>query len=110
MKDTFILNKAFCCAGFQHRIEAAGKRGIAILVHKTAGGILFLLQSRGIAIEDGSKLAPMPGAPDMKINISFDIGLQYCPWCGRRLQELAEASPRVFDDLSEKHKHCYTGP
>jgi hypothetical protein len=71
---------------------------------------VFLLQSRGIALEDVSKVHPMPGAPDIKINVSSEVGLQYCPWCGTRLQELVEASPDAFDDLAEKHKMFYTGP
>jgi hypothetical protein len=110
MKTEFMMNKIFCCAGFQHRVEAAGQRGIAVLVHKTSSGIMFLFQSRGIAFEDTSKIGPMPGTPDIKINISCEAGLQYCPWCGRLLQELIEVSPKAFDELAEKHKMFYTGP
>jgi len=71
---------------------------------------MFLLQSRGIAFEDVAKLRGNPNAADMKVNISFDIGLQYCPWCGRRLQELVEALPEAFDELAEKHKLFHAGP
>jgi len=111
MKNEFVENKIFCCSGLQHRIEAAGQRGIAILVHKTSSiGIAFLLQSRGIALEDVSKIRPTPSAPDIKINVSSEVGLQYCPTCGRRLQELVEASPEAFDDLAEEHKTFYAGP
>jgi hypothetical protein len=80
------------------------------LAHKTPTGIVFLLQSRGIAFEDVSKVHPTPGAPDIKINVSSEVGLQYCPMCGRRLQEMIEASPQVFGDLAAKHKKFYTGP
>jgi len=94
----------FCCPGFQNNVEAAGERGIAILVKVTSEGIMFVLQSRGIAFEDESKIRPMPSAPDIKINVSCTTGLQYCPACGRRLQELVKASPRAFEELAQKHK------
>lgn len=108
MKDTFEMNKAFCCPGFQNNIQAAGERGIAVLVVRTAEGIRFRLQSRGIAFEDESKIGPMPGSPDIKINVSCSTGLQFCPACGRRLQELVTAAPGFFDDLAEKHKKLQT--
>jgi len=110
MKDEFVPNEIFCCSGFQHSVEAAGQRGLAVLAHKTSSGIMFLFQSRGIAFEDVKKVGPNPSATDIKINVSFETGLQYCPWCGRRLQELIEISPEAFVELAEKHKKFYTGP
>lgn len=71
---------------------------------------MFLLQSRGIAFEDTGKIRPVPDYPDIKINVSCETGLQYCPWCGRRLQELIEASPEAFAELAKKHKSFYAGP
>jgi len=100
MTESFVLNKAFCCPGFQDAIEEAGHRGIAAVVAKTSVGILFLLQSRGIAFDDVSKLV----APAVNINVSSDIGFRYCPWCGKELTELVEAAPKVFDELAEKHQ------
>jgi len=97
----------FCCPGFQNNVEAAGERGIAVLVKKTPEGTMFVLQSRGIAFDDESKIRPMPGAPDIKIRVSCTTGLRYCPACGRRLQELVEASPRAFEELAEKHKKFF---
>ena len=110
MKNEFKMNKMFCCPGFQNSIQAAGQRGLAILVHKTSSGGMFLFQSRGIALEDVGKIRPNPSAPDMKINVSSETGLQYCPWCGRRLQELIEASPEAFEELAREHKSFYAGP
>jgi hypothetical protein len=110
MNDEFIPNKIFCCSGLQHRVEAAGQRGLAVLAHKTSSGIMFLFQSRRIAFHDAEKIRPDPTAPDIKINVSFETGLQYCPWCGRRLQDLVETSPEAFDELSKKHKPFHAGP
>ncbi len=110
MKNESEMNKMFCCPGFQNGIEAAGQRGLAILVHRTSSGIMFLFQSRGIAFEDVGKIRPNPTAPDIKINVSSESGLQYCPWCGRQLRELIAASPEDFEELAKKHKSFYTGP
>lgn len=110
MNNEFEMNKMFCCHGFQNRVEAAGQRGMAIVLHKTSSGMMFLLQSRGIALEDVKSVQLNPFPLDIKINVSSEIGLQYCPWCGRRIQDLIEASPEAFEALAEKHKIFYAGP
>jgi len=94
----------FCCPGFQNSVANAGQRGVAALVKESVEGLVFVQQSRGIAFEDEGKIRPMPSAPDIKINVSCTTGLRYCPACGRRLQELIEASPRAFQKLAEEHK------
>lgn len=109
MKDTFVMNEMFCCPGFQHLVGDAGHRGIAVLVVKTPEGTRFRLQSRGIAFEDVSKILPMADWPDIKVNIACESGLQFCPFCGRCLQELVKADPQAFAELVEKHKHLYSG-
>jgi len=108
MKHTSVTNEVFCCPGFQHRVADAGQRGIAVLVVNTSEGIRFRIQSRGIAFDDERKIGPMPSAPDMKVNVSCVVGLLYCPFCGRRLQDLVNASPKAFEDLAGKHKPFYT--
>ena len=77
-----------------------------MVVHKTSAGIIFFIQSRGIAFEDVGKIRPIP--IDIKINVASDVGMQYCPFCGRKLQELVIASPEFFDDLAENHKKLQT--
>lgn len=103
MKNEFALNKAFCCFGFQNSVSEAGRRGISLLVIKTSKGIGFRLQSRGIAFEDQDKLKAVPNSPDIKINISSVVGLKFCPWCGRKLEELVKASPVTFEELADIH-------
>lgn len=94
----------FCCPGFQNSVANAGQRGIAALAKRAGERVVFVLQSRGIAFDDEGKLGPMPVGPDLKINVSCTTGLRYCPVCGRRLQELLEASPQAFLKLAEEHK------
>ena len=76
-------------------------------VQKTPLGIMFLQQSRGIAFEDEGKIHPMPDGPDIKINVSAESGLQYCPFFRRGLEKLVEASPQAFEELAEQHKKFY---
>lgn len=96
----------FCCPGFENHVLSAGERGIAILVEQTSHGILFEMQSRGVAYEDEVKLRSTP--IDLKINVTCSVGMQYCPWCGRWLQELAKASPEAFIGLAKKHEKLRT--
>jgi hypothetical protein len=98
-----------CCPGFQHLLDAAGQRGIAALVRRTHDDIGFLLQSRGIAFGDEQKLKPM-SSTDLVINLEFTIGLRFCPFCGRRLGELVEASPEEFEKRAGDHKKFYKLP
>jgi hypothetical protein len=94
--------KDFCCANFQRSIEDVGQRGIAVLVHRSSIGIGFLLQSRGINFEDEKKIKPI--SIDIKINVSSEIGIQFCPFCGCHLRDLINKNPTLFDDLAKKHR------
>ena len=100
------MKNIFCCVGFEHRVTDAGQRGIAVLVLKTTDGIKFRLQSRGIAFEDENKIHPI--SVNIKINVSCECGLRFCPFCGRKLQELVKDSPEYFEELADKHKKLQT--
>ena len=104
MTNEFALNEAFCCPGLQNSIESAGERGAAVLVYRSSVGIGFYIQSRGVAFDDVDKLALLPPTPDIKINVSSEIGLTFCPWCGRQLSTLVDASPEVFEKLAQTHR------
>jgi hypothetical protein len=88
-----------CCSGLQNLLSNAGQRGIAVLVRRTSDGISLMLQSRGIAFNDEPKLRPVP--MDLDINVSCSVGLRFCPFCGRNLEELVKASPRPFEKLAD---------
>lgn len=98
-----------CCYGLQNHMASAGQRGISILVFKVPDrdDIWFVLQSRGVAFEDEEKLGPIPAklAPiPYSINISTCGVIKFCPNCGRRLQDLVEASREAFLRMAEEHK------
>lgn len=91
----------YCCTRLNELIHNAGSRGIAILVRNLSGVLSFVLQSRGIDIEDEDRTGRISG--DVKINLSCEIGIVYCPFCGTRLQDLIAREPEFFAKLAESH-------
>lgn len=91
-----------CCTGFKNLLSHAGERGNAVVVWIDSGRELrFLLQSRGISYEDEPKLKP--AKMDVVINISAEIGMRYCPFCGRFLEELIKRHRDFYANLAKEH-------
>jgi hypothetical protein len=38
------------------------------------------------------------------LNIASSVGMQYCPFCGRKLEELIETSRPAFERLALEHE------
>jgi hypothetical protein len=73
----------WCCAAFEGHFQGAGLRGFAVFVATEPGADpMFILQHR--AIEPGQSPPLDYGAP---LSIVSDVGIQFCPWCGVRLEE-----------------------
>ena len=73
----------WCCIAFESRYEAAGERGIAILVGRnSAGKPEFVLQHR--AVDKEIESLPITEYP---LSVVSDICIHYCPWCGRKLDK-----------------------
>lgn len=71
----------WCCLTFRSWYEAAGERGIAVLVGRNADGSPeFVIQQR--AIDKNIEALPVTDYP---ISIVSDVRITYCPWCGRDL-------------------------
>jgi hypothetical protein len=99
----------FCCQGFENLIGNVGQRGISALVYDTARGFRFSLQGRAVSKEDELFLTQNPSAGRLPIkgnmSLSANIGLNYCPFCGRVLQALINPSTKKrFEALAEEHK------
>ena len=97
----------FCCDGLKNLIGNAGQRGTAVLVYNTPQGIRFNLQSRAITREAELRFtaAPTPLPFGDHMTISANIGLNYCPFCGMRLQRLVTwRTKKQFEALAEVHK------
>jgi hypothetical protein len=71
----------WCCPGFEWHYSNAANRGVAILVGSDSRGEpAFTLQYR--AVEKGSEELVSSANP---ISLVIDVGMQYCPWCGKHL-------------------------
>jgi hypothetical protein len=72
----------WCCLGFEANYDKAGERGLGILVGRdSTGRAEFTLQFR--AFDKGAEQSINSEHP---ISLVEDIGMRYCPWCGRDLE------------------------
>jgi hypothetical protein len=95
----------YCCDGLRNMIASAGQSGLAILVReRSSGKIGFVLQSRGVSFDDEPRLKGVAGFINVNMNISADRGIRFCPFCGRKLEDLAKESPEYYIGLAIQHK------
>jgi len=96
------MSMQFCCRRFEEKIDRAGQRGFAIVVSRDGQNPLkFRLQSRGVAHGDETKVKKI--STQIIVNIWTQQAIEYCPYCGRRLQELLDAAPADYEALAKKH-------
>jgi hypothetical protein len=71
----------WCCIGFKANYEAANEARFSIVVKRNSlGDPSFLLRYR---VYDRGKEAAVLG----RVPIVSDLGMQFCPWCGTKLDE-----------------------
>lgn len=76
----------WCCSGFQSGWEQAGHRGFGIIVSQDSiGEPRFVLQFRMADVDKEASIT-FPTTP-VPISTVGEMGLVYCPWCGRNLAE-----------------------
>jgi hypothetical protein len=103
------MNIRFCCRRFKELIDRAGQRGLAAVVHRYgANPLKFLLQSRGIAHQIEEE--PKKISPGIVINVQTLPRIDYCPFCGKHLQELLNATPVEYEELATKQHPFVTMP
>lgn len=96
------IREEFCCTGLRNLVACAGERGNAVVVWTDSRGEpRLLLQSRGVSYDDQSKLQPMD--IDITINLSAEVGMRYCPTCGRLIEDLVAENPEFFQELAKEH-------
>ena len=100
----------FCCDGFKNLIDNAGHRGIAALVERVPGGLMVVLQSRGVDAADEGKLRPLGPDYDYKMNISASVGIRFCPSCGKRIERTINKQRQLFEELADRHEKLRTIP
>lgn len=92
----------YCCDGLTNSISQAGERGLSIIVERTPQQFVFFLQSRSVAFGEERRLRVEP--MDVRFNIDCTIAIQFCPWCGRKLREVAAAASEQFTELARRHR------
>lgn len=94
-----------CCNAFENLIQCAGERGLAVLVCPTKDGMKFALQMRAIKLADevGFPKGPLPTGPT-NLTLSGSMMIRYCPSCGKRLEDMVTANPKLFKELAIKHE------
>jgi hypothetical protein len=74
----------WCCQTFRSYYEAAGQRGLGIVVEEGEVGPGFLIQCRSIEPKDEQAFkafnAPFP------VSLVTQTGMLFCPWCGKNLR------------------------
>lgn len=80
---TTMLDMRWCCAGFEAFYGNAGEQGAGILVGRDSlGEPEFTLQYRAVDRE-----TEMPVNSEKPVASIIDVGVQYCPWCGSKLEK-----------------------
>ena len=107
----------YCCDGFRNLIDNAGQRGMAALVHRTSDGFRFYFQSRAVSKADDLVLSKnptpwaFPAQIDPNITLAATITLNYCPFCGTKLQSLIRRPTKgAFEELARRHSTIYEPP
>jgi hypothetical protein len=82
----------WCCSAFKSWYEGAGERGFAVLVGRDSSSKpQFVIQHRSVdfGTEDSVKT-------ETPLSLVADVQIDYCPWCGRRLDKWYEDSVDVL--------------
>jgi hypothetical protein len=93
----------FCCQTLYSLTTSAGYKGVAILVRNTnSHGLSFVLQTRGVSAKDEVKLKGINA--DVTVLLKGNLPLTYCPFCGKRLEDLLKEKSEFFQTLAEQHR------
>jgi hypothetical protein len=91
MNDQELPQKAivkWCCPGFEGHYGEAGENGGGILVGLDfEGRPEFTLQFRAVDKEYEQSVSSAIASLEPSIVLVVDIGMRYCPWCGRDLEK-----------------------
>jgi hypothetical protein len=93
----------FCCHTFKDLIANAGKRGLSVVVGEIGGRVSFTLQSRSIAYNDLARVKTAQSQFPENVTLAVGLMIQYCPSCGRNLDELAVEQVANLEQLACDH-------
>src|SRR2546423_3926259 len=92
----------YCCSAMKNLVDNAGGRGLALLLRDLSGMLGFVIQSRGIAYQDEGSIKTITWTST--INVSCEMGIAYCPFCGEDLEVLIAKAPLYFRKLADAHQ------
>jgi hypothetical protein len=95
-----------CCDVFKRLLEGAGKRGFSVVARKASGYRFFCLEARACDFEDKFKMKNIPYDCEVPrpLTVAMQIGIQYCPACGSRLDTIIAEHESEFEEFAEKCK------
>ena len=91
-----------CCNRLESAVDNAGQRGIAVVIRRVPEFFIYYLQSRAVTFGEEARLVQQ--RLEQRINLVYTMGIGFCPWCGKRLDDLAEALPELFNKLANQHE------
>jgi hypothetical protein len=78
----------WCCIGFEGGYGEAGRRWSGVLVGRDfQGRPEFTLQFRAVDKGNEHLVTSQTASREIPISLVVDVGMQYCPWCGRDLEK-----------------------
>jgi hypothetical protein len=94
-----------CCDVLDGLINNAGKDDYAVLAKSFGEYRFFVLQSRACRMDEELLFRNVPKEMSLPrpLHLVTQVGIQFCPFCGRSLAELIRENQIEFDRLSEEH-------
>ena len=94
----------FCCVVFKNAVLDAGNKGISVLCRNDEQSRCFYLQGRACDAFEEAKLKNLPKNIDIpKLRIVEQTGIQFCPFCGMKLDIIITENEAAFDELAKAH-------
>ncbi len=93
---------AFCCPGFKNAASNPGRPGLSVYTTDHRGSPVFFVEFWALASEHMEqfaqqlKRADIAPADSIRLVLSGQLVITFCPWCGRRL---ARAYRKHWRDL-----------
>ena len=82
----------YCCYAFECNVGEVGRRGLSILAVDKSGHQYFAIQGRSANYEENVNPEGV-----------FQGGIQFCPWCGRKLKRFITKQLDEFKILAKNH-------
>ena len=100
----------YCCDPFFHALDNAGKKGFSIIASKENDDVFYYIQSRLCNFKDKdefvAKFKSLPKPLGISIPMEMQKKIEYCPFCGKRLDTMLQTfNPETMEILDEHKKY-----